>query len=642
MFRQFSKQKIFYKSIGDITILYLKGEIMGLGVQGNYDDGFGYLKAGETRFQSGNDQEARQVAPVADPILAMKKDDEDKGLKVETNGPKVYATTERTITDKESREKAEYDVRVNYYRQRLDGDLNISDKEIKEAAERYVEDKKVQEDFENTELFMDKEKYKAAEKAREAERKKLIEQYRAEGLSKKEAKAKADAQLVENKYLKKGFRIFGVRLAGGRPRKAVEKMMADSQMQAKITDENGEFSSDKTKDVLLGVSNFNNGDSKHAREAFGASKQKMSHEEYNDYVERWSQKTGGDEETAKELLKEAGIQEPQADYVNQKTNHRISVNESEAASKKLEQDGVDISARQFRRLGKKANLSVEGDKAPYIKTGTGAVLAYAGHELIPPIVSKSGSDSSSASNALSNNAGANAGAEASGYGAAGASAKVRPGGLAGTLGFFFGGAREKDHVIPELKDYNKKPQTQEQQEQIQQQQEQQQQEQIQQQEQQQTNCETTYKAESVCIDTVQKGSSWAYYAENSGITINGKKPAGKMEEAYLYAQQLMYGIENPRGLKETRFLTPGKEYVQHTDFSKLFENQEIMAKYPQIRLLQGATIDTTNCKDLTGDVKGRKNPGFKYGGNVTNPTTISLTEIDCHGNTKVTHIPYEK
>lgn len=372
--------------------------------------------------------------------------------------PRVYATKPRTIFDQESREKAEYDVRVDYYRQRLDGDLNISDKEIKEAAERYVEDKKVQEDFENTELFMDKEKYKAAEKARKAERKKLIEQYRAEGLSKREAADKADAQLVENKYLKKGLRIFGVRIAGGRPRKAVEKMMADSQMQAKITDENGEFSSDKTKDVLLGVSNFNNGDSKHAREALGASKQKISHEEYNDYVERWSKKTNGDTEAAKELLKEAGIAEPQADYVNQKTNHRISVNESEAASKKLEQDGVDISARQLRRLGKKANLSVEGDKAPYIKAATATALAYAGHELIPPIVSKSGSASSSASEAIAKNGGAEAGAEAAGYGAAGASAKVRVGGFAGALGFLFGGAREKDHVIPELK-YNKKPET---------------------------------------------------------------------------------------------------------------------------------------------------------------------------------------
>lgn len=148
-----------------------------------------------------------------------------------------------------------------------------------------------------------------------------------------------------------------------------------------------------------------------------------------------------------------------------------------------------------------------------------------------------------------------------------------------------------------------------------------------------TVCPERPETEKVCEKTVQRGSSWAYYAENSGITINGKKPAGKVLNAYLYAQQLMYGIKNPKGLKENRFLPVGSKYVQHSDFSKLFENAEIMNKYGNIlNVLKDADINVDNCVDLNGPVRGRRNPNFRYGGNVTGNTTIRTNIYDCDNN----------
>ena len=146
-------------------------------------------------------------------------------------------------------------------------------------------------------------------------------------------------------------------------------------------------------------------------------------------------------------------------------------------------------------------------------------------------------------------------------------------------------------------------------------------------------CENSQWDEKVCKNTVARGSSWAYYAENSGITINGKKPAGKVLNAYLYAQQLMYGIKNPKGLKENRFLPVGAEYVQHSDFSRLFNDEQIMSKYGNIlNVLKDAKIDTSKCVELNGRIGGRTPQGFRYGGTINNQTQIAHFDQDCKTN----------
>ena len=146
-------------------------------------------------------------------------------------------------------------------------------------------------------------------------------------------------------------------------------------------------------------------------------------------------------------------------------------------------------------------------------------------------------------------------------------------------------------------------------------------------------CENSQWDEKVCKNTVARGSSWAYYAENSGITINGKKPAGKELNAYLYAQQLMYGIKNPKGLRENRFLPVGAEYVQHSDFSKLFNDEQIMSKYGNIlNVLKDAKIDTSKCVELNGRIGGRTPQGFRYGGTINNQTQIAHFDQDCKTN----------
>lgn len=146
-------------------------------------------------------------------------------------------------------------------------------------------------------------------------------------------------------------------------------------------------------------------------------------------------------------------------------------------------------------------------------------------------------------------------------------------------------------------------------------------------------CKNSQWDEKVCKNTVAKGSSWAYYAENSGITINDKKPAGKVLNAYLYAQQLMYGIKNPKGLRENRFLPVGAEYVQHSDFSKLFNDEQIMSKYGNIlNVLKDAKIDTSKCVELNGRIGGRTPQGFRYGGTINNQTQIAHFNQDCKTN----------
>ena len=92
------------------------------------------------------------------------------------------------------------------------------------------------------------------------------------------------------------------------------------------------------------------------------------------------------------------------------------------------------------------------------------------------------------------------------------------------------------------------------------------------------DCPTVEWDADTCEHKVKPGSSWAYYTEKT-VKVNNKPISGKQYVAYLYAQQLMYNIKDPKGLKENRFLPVGATYVEHSDFSRLFEDEEIMKKY---------------------------------------------------------------
>ena len=95
----------------------------------------------------------------------------------------------------------------------------------------------------------------------------------------------------------------------------------------------------------------------------------------------------------------------------------------------------------------------------------------------------------------------------------------------------------------------------------------------------------------------------------------------------------MYGIKNPKGLRENRFLPVGAEYVQHSDFSKLFNDEQIMSKYGNIlNVLKDAKIDTSKCVELNGRIGGRTPQGFRYGGTINNQTQIAHFDQDCKTN----------
>ena len=144
--------------------------------------------------------------------------------------------------------------------------------------------------------------------------------------------------------------------------------------------------------------------------------------------------------------------------------------------------------------------------------------------------------------------------------------------------------------------------------------------------------------EDDCKPKVIPGSSWAYFAEKT-VKVNNKKIAGtKYYEPYLYAQQLMYKIPDPKGLKENRFLPIGSEYQQYSDFGRLFADEEIMKKYPQLNVLKDVEIEI-DCGALKDTkVRGKKPRGFRYGGHIINaPYAPTRYTQSCNDNVPVPH-----
>ena len=125
----------------------------------------------------------------------------------------------------------------------------------------------------------------------------------------------------------------------------------------------------------------------------------------------------------------------------------------------------------------------------------------------------------------------------------------------------------------------------------------------------------------------------------------------------------MYKVPNPKGLNENRFLPIGEKYHEYTDFGRLFADEEIMQKYPQLGVLKDAEIEL-DCNALENDgvkttrkakpkrrktgkkvarrprrnVKGRKTNKFRYGGHITNnPYAPTRFTQSCNDNVPVPH-----
>ena len=593
---QFLKTKIFYISTGDIKLLYLKGEIMGLdGVQ-NFDDdtfGYGYIKTGKPLFNG--EEPTEQVTATTNvtvPVGQVKKDPTEQpltGLEVESdptktavnqvttptvtepaaNDPKYRVFAERTITDDASFKAAEDEALKGYQLMKSKGDLDLSDEEISKQAKLYAENVRNQENFDNTVVFYDKAEYKAAEAERQKAYDQLYEQYRNQGLSRKEARRKANNELVHNEYL-------GKRLFGNSARSFVTK-------NQDLFFENGKFSDKKYHDFVLGNANI-------------------------------------------------ATEEDEVD------NYTYNLKERRTATEYLRTKGRKTNVTQQGRVAKEANMKTERNNTALYRglffggmigvgIGTGALLGGISSTAVAGSVSASEAGAAAGTAAAAGaTANAAAGATASAYISGELLGGVAGAGLGGGLLSLIRDKGNKIKHIKEIKDYTPvvppepeptpEPEPEP--------------------EPQPQPCPTQEWDEKVCTHTVIPGSSWAYYAEKSGITINGQKPAGKMLNSYLYAQQLMYGLENPKGLRETRFLPVGAEYVQHSDFSKLFNDNDIMRQYGiQLNPLKDAQINVDNCVELNGKVKGRRNPHYRFGGFVRGNTQIAHYSQDCHQNLPV-------
>lgn len=527
------------------------------------------------------------------------------------NDSKYKVFAKRTIVDNASFQKKEDEIATNYYQIR-----NMTDDEIKNFAKKYTanelpedaskeiieqtendivtaythiksldnngirslanyytENQKNKENFDNTVTYYDKAEYKAAEAERKEARKQLVEQFRNEGLSKREAKKKADSMLVHNEYL--GKTLFGIHSA----RKAVENN------RELFFDENGNFSNEKYHEFALKQANINNQ---------GAG-------EEVDYTFSLKERRKADID---EALKDASMT---------------------TLGKVVRKSGMETERNNTALY---RGLAIAG----IVGTGIGVGSAVGGLTS----TAAAGSASTSAAGATAGTAAA-AGSTAAATSGAVATATISGeliGGATGAalspLATLFRDNGKKDGHALKIYTYTEKQKPQPQPpvvnppvvEPVQ--------------DPPVQPCPTEEWDEKVCTHTVIPGSSWAYYANKSGITINGKKPAGNMLISYLYAQQLMYGIKNPKGLNETRFLPVGAEYVQHSDFSKLFNDETVMNQYGRyLNPLKNAEINVDNCVELNGKVNGRRNPKYKFGGFVRNNTTVAHYKQSCEDNVPV-------
>lgn len=113
-----------------------------------------------------------------------------------------------------------------------------------------------------------------------------------------------------------------------------------------------------------------------------------------------------------------------------------------------------------------------------------------------------------------------------------------------------------------------------------------------------------------CDHKVKYGDNWSNVAQGK-VRINGKKLDGKMLQAYVHAEKLQHGVTD---FKKNTFMNKNENYRLYTDFSNLLENEEIIKKHPELKLLKGAKIEL----DCDGSYKSEKSTSktfLKYTGN---------------------------
>ncbi len=570
---------------------------MGLRVQGFEDDGFGYIKTGKPLFngeETAAEQETKQTVtvPVGQPVTTNTKKNPLTGLVVETTTTDTKGETSATVTGEKTEEasknkfaasrtitdeasfKAKEDEMVKKYQQVR----SMSDGEIEAFAKKYVEN----------ELPQDADEKLVADTKNE-----IIASYaNIKSMSDDEIQktAKYYTKNVRNKenfdntvvyYDKAEYK------AAEAERKNARKQLIDQFQNEGLSKKEAKKKADSmlVKNEYLRKTWFGIHSSRKAvennRELFFDENGKFSNEKYHEFA-----------------LKQANIN-------NQNAGETVDYTFSLKERRKADIDNAlqDASMTTLGKVVRKSGIETERNNTSLYRGLAIAGLVGAGAATGGiTVTSAAGSTSGSAAGAA---AGSAAGAGSTAGAAAGAFAKVHIAGeligaAASPLALLLRDNGKKDRHAYEVYSYTEKPQqtvvitpppAQEQ------------------------PCPTEEWDEKVCAHTVIPGSSWAYYAENSGITINGKKPSGKMLESYLYAQQLMYDIKNPKGLKENRFLPVGAEYVQHSDFSKLFEDTNIMNQYGKyLNPLKNAEINVDNCVELDGKVKGKANPKYRFGG----------------------------
>lgn len=133
-----------------------------------------------------------------------------------------------------------------------------------------------------------------------------------------------------------------------------------------------------------------------------------------------------------------------------------------------------------------------------------------------------------------------------------------------------------------------------------------------------------------CDYAVRKGDYWASVIQGK-MTVNGKRPDGKVLKALIHAEKLKHGITN---FKLNTMPSVGQNMRLYTDFSDLIENEQYIKKYPELKYLDDAMIQI----DCDGKVLKRNsssNPRYKFVRWNGSPVETNKYKQDCNDNVPV-------
>ena len=140
-------------------------------------------------------------------------------------------------------------------------------------------------------------------------------------------------------------------------------------------------------------------------------------------------------------------------------------------------------------------------------------------------------------------------------------------------------------------------------------------------------CPTVEWAESYCDHNVKKGQNWSTVILGK-VKVNDKKPQGNVLKALIHAEKIKHGVTN------FKLNTMPSTMRLYTDYSDLFENAEIMKKYPELRYLKDATI-TVNCDGKVASNKYNGRPRIRYTRYTGTPMETNTYKQDCHDQVPV-------